>query len=85
MFRSAAVERFARRLYALDVVLHDFSPEEELTPLKLELIELYELSLWGDETCRIPAVDNEVLRRLRRSRRWTRLFADAAATSPVNS
>ena len=86
VFRSAAVERVARRLYALDVVLHDFSPEEELTPLKLEHIERYELSIWGDETSfRIPAVDNEVLRRLRRSRRWTRLFADAAATSPVNS
>ena len=80
VFRSAAVERFARRLYALDVVLHDFSPEEELTPLKLELIELYELSLWGDETCHIPAVNREALRRLRRSRRLTRLLAAAAPT-----
>ena len=80
VFRSAAVERFARRLYALDVVLHDFSPEEELTPLKLELIELYELSLWGDETCRIPAVEREALRRLRRPRRLTRLLAAAAPT-----
>ena len=86
VFRSVAVERVARRLYALDVVLHDFSPEEELTPVKLEHIERYELSIWGDETSfRIPAVDNEVLRRLRRSRRLTRLLADATAISPVNS
>ena len=86
VFRSVAVERVARRLYALDVVLHDFSPEEELTPVKLEHIERYELSIWGDETSfRIPAVDNEVLRRMRRSRRLSRLFADATATSPVNS
>ena len=80
MFPSAAVERFARRLYAPDVILHDLSPEEELTPLKLELIELYELSLWGDETCRIPAVEREALRRLRRPRRLTRLLAAAAPT-----
>ena len=52
VLRSAAVERIARRLYALDVVLHDFSPGEELTPLKLEHIELHELSMLGDDTFR---------------------------------